>query len=257
MTTNWCADIARMHDRFETKKQYFDGNVLRFRQKFLEEEVRELDEAILNNDPEGVVDAFIDICVIAIGTLNLADIDALKAWDQVFSANMSKKPGINPTRPDSRGFDLVKPEGWIPPNHEGNTGKITLAVQGIIARMDKTGIDHSEKGRVPSHIKIMDEFREFSFSKNHDYNDDEDPEFYHARYYPDGISNIVYEISKKVKRIRRGLKHILNGDEPVTEGLEDSFRDINIYAAIATAYLRGKLEGQSEDRNMFNQEIVP
>ena len=34
-----------------------------------------------------------------------------------------KERGIKPTRPNSGGVDLVKPEGWMPPSHEDNLGE--------------------------------------------------------------------------------------------------------------------------------------
>lgn len=256
MSFNWVEDITHLYKKFGFfTDQAFDGEFLRFRQRLLEEEIRELNEAILENNPEKVVDAHIDICVVAIGTLLLGGVGPGTAWDQVFNSNLEKKRAINPNRIGSGGFDLIKPEGWIPPNHENNLGNFPSAIREIVQFMDKTGIDRIENGPVPSHVKIMDEFRFFALSKNHDYNGD-DPEFQHAKYYPDGISNIVYEISKKVKRIQRGLKRLLeNGSLPKTESLYDSFRDINIYSAIAGAYMLGKLEGQSENRDIFNREL--
>ncbi|MGB4824971.1 MAG: hypothetical protein WBP82_08730, partial [Leuconostoc mesenteroides] len=36
--------------------------------------------------------------------------------------NMQKKIGLNPSRPDSGGFDLYKPDGWEAPSHKENLG---------------------------------------------------------------------------------------------------------------------------------------
>lgn len=241
-----------MHEKYGAHAAFMDGDFLRFRQNFLEEELRELDEAIMAKDPEKLVDAIIDLCVVAIGTLDLGKVDIYKAWDAVLDKNMQKEPGENPTRPGSKGFDLVKPDGWTPPNHKGNTGNFGPAIDGIHAR--KIGFKPDPKD-IPSHVKTMDEWREFSFGKNHDYNDKDDPEFQHASYYPDGIDNIVYELWKKVKRIRRNLKRMKNGGPPPkTESVKDSFRDVNIYSAIGGTYFDGNLEGQSSNRDIFNRE---
>jgi predicted HAD superfamily Cof-like phosphohydrolase len=251
MSLSWVKDIRLMHEKFGVDKAFMDGNLLRFRQRFLEEELKEFDKAITNKDPEGAVDALIDLCVVAIGTLDIGKVDSNKAWDEVLDKNMKKEPGENSSRYGSGGFDLIKPEGWVPPNHKGNTGNFGPAIDGIHARQ----IGFEQKQEIPaSHIQTMDEFRAFAFDKNHDYNGD-DPEFQHATYYPNGITDIVYEISKKVKRIQRNLRRWFEtGEGPKTESVRDSFRDINIYSAIGATYLDHKLEGQWDDRDVFNRQ---
>jgi predicted HAD superfamily Cof-like phosphohydrolase len=93
---------------------------LKFRVKFLQEE---LNESINSVFPDEFVDAMIDLCVVAIGTLDLFEVDAQKAWDRVHKANMRKIPGIKSSRPNPFGFpDLIKPEGWEAPKHQDNVG---------------------------------------------------------------------------------------------------------------------------------------
>lgn len=128
MSENWVADIAEMHDKYHVlqKVQSFDKEKLKtffeFRVKFLEEEMHELKTAETADD---VVDALIDLCVVAIGTLDLFEVDALLAWDRVHEANMNKKVGIKASRPNPLGLpDLVKPEGWQAPTHEDNIGTL-------------------------------------------------------------------------------------------------------------------------------------
>ena len=80
--------------------------------------------AFTNRDAEEIVDGLIDLCVVAIGTLDAFGVDANKAWNEVLKANLSKEVGIKPERPNPLGLpDLVKPEGWQAPNHEDNHGK--------------------------------------------------------------------------------------------------------------------------------------
>ena len=98
---------------------------LKFRLEFLIEELGETLEASANDDPEELVDGHIDICVIAIGTLLAFGVDAEKAWDVVHKANMAKEVGTKPERPNPLGLpDLMKPEGWENPSHEGNHGNL-------------------------------------------------------------------------------------------------------------------------------------
>lgn len=252
MSKDWVSDIAEMHRKFGLDKAFMDGNFLRFRQRFQEEELKELDEAINEKNPEKLVDALIDICVVAIGTLDNAKVNSYQAWDEVFRANMQKEVSSNPTRVGSKGFDLIKPEGWVGPSHEGNTGYFDAAILGIHAR--QIGFKND---LIPSHIQIIDEWRKFAISKDDAYNGD-DPEFFHASYYPDGIDNIIYEIFKKVKRFRNALRVIKKSNgtgvaDKVHETLKDSPRDIAIYAAIGEAYLNGQLEGQNPHRDIFNK----
>lgn len=129
MTKNWYRDIQKMHDKFGFHERIaeFDDEMLYemlcFRYRFLEEEMKELDEAILSGDSEQVVDALIDLCVVAIGTLDLFKVDAERAWNEVHRANMRKKRGVKENRPNPLNLpDLMKPKNWKGPSHEGNHG---------------------------------------------------------------------------------------------------------------------------------------
>lgn len=133
MSSFWVADIAEMHAKYgvNEKVREFDGEKLKqfleFRVKFLEEELNELKDNM--NNPEEIVDALIDLCVVAIGTLDAFDIDSYKAWNEVHKANMNKEVGIKASRPNPLGLpDLIKPEGWTAPSHEHNHGLLTKIV---------------------------------------------------------------------------------------------------------------------------------
>lgn len=89
----------------------------------MQEELDEMKQAAANNDPEEIVDALIDLCVVAIGTLDAYGVNAYKAWDEVHTANMTKEVGVKASRPNPLGLpDLVKPEGWMAPIHYCNHG---------------------------------------------------------------------------------------------------------------------------------------
>lgn len=138
MSTNWVQDIESMHQKYGVgdwvEKHADNPDVLKqfllFRYCFLQEEMIETLKAISNNDSEEVVDGLIDLCVVAIGTLEAYGIDVNKAWDEVLNANMNKTPGVKPGRPNPLGLpDLIKPAGWKAPNHEGNHGNLPIALQ--------------------------------------------------------------------------------------------------------------------------------
>jgi predicted HAD superfamily Cof-like phosphohydrolase len=126
MSKDWPKDIYNMHTHYDLHKvvKNMDSEKLRkfleFRIKFLQEELDEMRDA---TNAEDVVDALIDLCVVAIGTLDSFKIDSHIAWNNVLEANMNKKVGIKASRPNPLGLpDLIKPEGWTAPSHKGNHG---------------------------------------------------------------------------------------------------------------------------------------
>ena len=135
MSKDWVEDIHQMHNHYGMHEKFdkFDDDMkkkfLKFRADFIQEELNELKDNMDN--PEEIVDALIDICVVAIGTLDAFSIDSHKAWDEVLKANMNKKVGVKPGRPNPLGLpDLMKPTkethgyDWTPPNHAGNHGSL-------------------------------------------------------------------------------------------------------------------------------------
>lgn len=138
MSKDWVQDIADMHTKFgvnpavrnmdKEKLQAF----LKFRIDFLQEELDEMRSAYSGfqtgkvdsvKASDDTVDALIDLCVVAIGTLNAFDVDAYEAWDRVHNANMAKEVGVKASRPNPLGLpDLIKPEGWTAPEHSDNVG---------------------------------------------------------------------------------------------------------------------------------------
>ena len=134
---DWANDIYMMHNKFGVK-EWFEANkdnkdlmdkYLRFRLSMCKEELDETMAAIDNKDPEEIVDGLIDLCVFAIGTLDVFGIDAHKAWDAVYEANMAKSPGVKEGRPNPFGLpDLIKPDGWTAPSHEDNHGDFPNAL---------------------------------------------------------------------------------------------------------------------------------
>ena len=127
--SKWVKDIFEMHKKYKFHESIEDFDeekkkvLLDFRVKFLEEELNEIKDNMDN--PEEVVDGLIDLCVVAIGTMDLFNINSERAWDGVHVANMSKERGVKPGRPNPLGMpDLMKPEGWEAPSHQGNHGTL-------------------------------------------------------------------------------------------------------------------------------------
>ena len=135
--SDWANDISNMHQKFGVK-DWFEANkdntdlmdkYIRFRLSMCKEELDETLDAIEAKDAEEIVDGLIDMCVFAIGTLDVFGVNANDAWDRVFEANMDKSVGVKEGRPNPFGLpDLMKPEGWTAPSHEGNHGQLELAL---------------------------------------------------------------------------------------------------------------------------------
>ena len=125
------SDMNYMHEHYgvhEAMKKLGRDKLLeflKFRFRFLQEEVNEGFKAIDEKDAEGYVDSLIDLVVVAVGTLDLLNVDFDRAWDSVLEANLAKEVGVKASRPNPLGLpDLIKPEGWVGPDHTGNHGII-------------------------------------------------------------------------------------------------------------------------------------
>ena len=131
MTVNWVDDMYHMHMKFGVhewiKKNKDDKELMKkfleFRIRFLQEELDETRKAVEESDAEEIVDGLIDLCVVAIGTLDAFDVNARQAWNEIYDANMSKEPGVKESRPNPLGLpDLIKKPDWKGPDHTGNHG---------------------------------------------------------------------------------------------------------------------------------------
>jgi len=84
--------------------------------KLIDEEYKELQEALEENDRIEQLDALVDILVVTIGAIHSAGFDAEGAWKEVMSSNFAKidrETGKVRKREDGK---VLKPLGWEPPN---------------------------------------------------------------------------------------------------------------------------------------------
>jgi len=127
-------DIKALNRKMGVKKKIakeFDNYqklaYLEFRAKFIQEELNELLDAVIQKDSDDIVDALIDIIVVALGTLDAYNINIKKAWNRVHDANMKKMVGHNSTRKNIYNLpDLVKPYDWQSPQHFDNVGELSF-----------------------------------------------------------------------------------------------------------------------------------
>jgi predicted HAD superfamily Cof-like phosphohydrolase len=85
----------------------------------IDEEHRELQEAVEADDLTEQLDALIDILVVSIGAIHSAGFDAEGAWKEVMATNFAKidhETGRVRKREDGK---VLKPVGWTPPDLKG------------------------------------------------------------------------------------------------------------------------------------------
>jgi predicted HAD superfamily Cof-like phosphohydrolase len=85
----------------------------------IDEEHRELKEAVEANDLTEQLDALIDILVVTIGAIHSAGFDAEGAWKEVMATNFAKidkETGRVRKREDGK---VLKPVGWTAPDLKG------------------------------------------------------------------------------------------------------------------------------------------
>ena len=84
MSKDWVKDIHLMQGKYLTRQWVKDNPekwkaFLDFRVDFLREELEETEAALVSMDAEEIVDGLIDLCVVAIGTLDAFGVDPYKA----------------------------------------------------------------------------------------------------------------------------------------------------------------------------------
>lgn len=117
-------DVAYFHRKFGLPTQScaepireLGDEVLDFRIGFIEEELQELKDARAAGDHAGMADALIDLVYVAMGTAHFANYPWHELWDEVQRANCDKERAVVPTERGGT-LDIIKPEGWVPPNIE-------------------------------------------------------------------------------------------------------------------------------------------
>lgn len=94
---------------------YFNSDQFNMYVKLIDEEHTELKEAIENNDRVEMLDALVDILVVAIGAINSMGADGESAWNEVMRTNFAKiDPDTGKVRKREDG-KVLKPSDWSPP----------------------------------------------------------------------------------------------------------------------------------------------
>jgi predicted HAD superfamily Cof-like phosphohydrolase len=116
-------DVGEFHRKFglpvsgATRPQLVSERVFDYRVNFLEEELKELYEAYLENDLVKVADALADLVWVALGTAHYLGLPFDEVWSHVKRANLDKVLAGDHAKPHKRGTAEVirKPPDWVGP----------------------------------------------------------------------------------------------------------------------------------------------
>jgi dCMP deaminase len=119
-------DVCDFHAKFDLPRgglpRALDLETFNFRVKFLAEEMGELRQSSWAGDVAGMADALVDIVYVALGTAAMMGVPFDECWREVHAANMRKvrANGADDERSKRKNaLDVVKPEGWKPPDVAG------------------------------------------------------------------------------------------------------------------------------------------
>jgi dCMP deaminase len=96
-----------------------DEDLLLFRTKFMVEELQEFRDACSSGNLPEAADALVDLVYVALGTAHMMRVPFDECWIEVQRANMQKVRANGANDPKSKRkhqLDVVKPEGWQPPD---------------------------------------------------------------------------------------------------------------------------------------------
>jgi predicted HAD superfamily Cof-like phosphohydrolase len=116
-------DIKEFHKKFDLKGSdiptRLSAEVVKFRIKFMYEELLEYEDAVTHDDIAGQLDALVDLVYVALGTAYLAGLPFEAAWNEVHTCNMRKVRAGTNGEGSKRGspHDVIKPEGWRGPDY--------------------------------------------------------------------------------------------------------------------------------------------
>jgi hypothetical protein len=101
---------------------------------------------------------------------------------------------------------------------------------------------------------ILLEAAELQERKGQDYNGAQ-TSVKQADYYPRGVWSILDIVNAKYLRMVSVLEQMEQGGSANFESVEDSAIDMINYASFLVAYMRGEVDGQEVDKDIFNRRM--
>jgi hypothetical protein len=104
-------------------------------------------------------------------------------------------------------------------------------------------------------MRVLDECKLIMSKKGNDYQNPHS-RIRQADYYPRGVATILDIMQAKILRMYSVIEAMENDPDyvPNFESFEDSCKDLINYSAFATAYSRGKIEGQDPTKDFLNRQ---
>jgi hypothetical protein len=105
-------------------------------------------------------------------------------------------------------------------------------------------------------LKVLQECADLQLKKSNDYQNP-NSNIVQADYYPRGVATILDTVYGKILRMYSVLEAMEHDKDynPNFESLEDSAKDLINYSSFIVAYIRGEVEGQSNDRDFLNRKV--
>lgn len=118
----------------------------------------------------------------------------------------------------------------------------------------QTNIKNKFMSKDKESINVLQECAALQLKKSNDYQNP-NSRIRQADYYPRGVATILDIVYAKVLRMQSVLEAMEHDDEYTQnfESLEDSAKDLINYSSFMVAYMRGKVDGQSPDRDFLNR----
>jgi predicted HAD superfamily Cof-like phosphohydrolase len=115
-------DVLAFQQKFDVpmapSPAFLDEEAETFRVKFMQEELDEFQEACDQLDLAKAADALVDLVYVVHGTALMMGLPWQALWAEVQRANMEKVRATSAEQSKRRStLDVIKPEGWRPPNH--------------------------------------------------------------------------------------------------------------------------------------------
>ena len=125
-------DVGDFHRKFDIPSydprkpcEFPSKEILEYRVKFLEEELRELKAALESENLPEALDALADITYVALGTAHYFNAPFAQIWDEIQRANLDRVKCTRENCPPDKQYraDLViKPPDWKPPQIDAILG---------------------------------------------------------------------------------------------------------------------------------------
>lgn len=109
-----------------------------------------------------------------------------------------------------------------------------------------------EQMAVSGSISVLEECKEIQRLKSLDYQNP-NSRIRQADHYPNGIMTIMDMAYQKLMRIYSLLE---SGCEPSHEPIEDSLKDAINFLSFGVSYLRGTMDGQKRNHDIFNKKVL-